>query len=109
MTAKDIQTGALGGRLILFVAGDSPRSRRARANLMPALADAGIAADRPREVDLLAKPQEAFRHGLFASPALVLTDAGGAPQSILYGDLSDEPALQRFLAEVQALAGTFGA
>lgn len=86
---QDSTAEALGGRLTLFVAGDSPRSRRARANLGRALVAAGPA----REVDLLATPQEAFRYGLFASPALVLTDAQGRPQSVLYGDLSDEPAL----------------
>lgn len=73
---------------------------------MPALADAGITAGWPREVDLLVTPGEALRHGLFASPALVLTDAHGRSRSVLYGDLSEASALRRFLAEAKAVAGS---
>ena len=84
--------------LILFVAGDAPRSRRARANLAAAL-DAAGRERQPREIDVLADPGAALRFGMFATPALVRPDpAGGAP-AVLYGDLSDRARLERFLAE----------
>lgn len=85
-----------GQQLILFVAGDSPRSRRARSNLASALEDVGMTDIRPREIDLLQEPDQAVTHGLLATPALLLADEErfGA---VLYGDLSDHDSLMRFL------------
>lgn len=88
--------------IILFIAGDSPRSRRARANLASALQHAGLGDIRPREIDLLREPDQAIVHGLFATPALLRTDDGSSI-AVLYGDLSDRDSLMRFLGE---LAGT---
>lgn len=82
--------------LILFVAGDAPRSRRARSNLEVALQAAGLDGHWPREIDVLSAPGEAIRFGMFATPALLRTDSFGQ-ESVLYGDLSDDAALRRYL------------
>lgn len=97
MSRSAPDTGADDGRLILFVTGDAPRSRRARDNLARALDGLGTTA-RPREIDLVEQPQACIRYGIFATPALLRVDDGGAP-SVLYGDLSEEQRLRRFLAD----------
>lgn len=85
-------------RLILFVTGSAPRSRRARDNLARALEGLGTTA-RAREIDLVEEPGQALRFGIFATPALVhLGDDDSA--NVLYGDLSEEQRLRRFLADV---------
>jgi len=89
----------LGGgerHLTLFVTGDAPRSRRARANLETALTTAGQSGAAVTEVDLLVEPQPALDHGIFATPALMLSTPGGET-SVMYGDLSDAGRLRRFL------------
>lgn len=83
--------------LLLFVTGDAPRSRRARANLDAALAAMGREDLRVCELDLLGEPGYTFEYGIFATPALQ-RPAGGGPNATLYGDLSDAERLQRFLA-----------
>ena len=88
---------ASGASLTLFVTGDAPRSRRARANLARILGAAGKDAAAVVEIDLLAAPQQALDHGIFASPALMITPAKGEA-SVMYGDLSDEDRVARFLA-----------
>lgn len=83
--------------LILFVTGNAPRSRRARDNLARALEGLGTTA-RAHEIDLIEQPQECIRYGIFATPALLRIDDGdGEPASVLYGDLSEEQRLRRFL------------
>lgn len=82
--------------LTLFVTGDAPRSRRARANLARALEANGGDTAEVAEVDLLSAPQQALDHGIFASPALMIMPAEGEA-SVMYGDLSDEGRLVRFL------------
>lgn len=84
--------------LILFVTGDSPRSLRARANLARALERAGSDAETMHEIDLLADPEAIARHAIFATPALMRMH-GGEQSAVLYGDLSDPIALERFLGE----------
>lgn len=86
-----------GTGLVLFVTGDAPRSRRARANLARALEDLGTTA-RPREIDLVEEPAESLRYGVFATPALLHLGEDG-PEGVLYGDLSESAHLQRFLAD----------
>lgn len=87
---------AEGNHVTLFVTGDAPRSRRARANLARVLeADGGDMAE-VTEIDLLSAPQQALDHGIFASPALMITTADG-DVSLMYGDLSDEGRVARFL------------
>lgn len=97
MNAGSEQHEAKGDELILFIAGDAPRSRRARANLAAAFQQAHRSAPRLREIDVLREPVAAIDHGIFATPALVRPQDSGAP-SVLYGDLSDTDSLHRFLA-----------
>lgn len=89
-------SGVWDAQLTLFVAGDSPRSRRAREVLRRALAERGLDPGALELVDVLAEPERTLEHGVFATPALVLR-AHGATRS-LYGDLSDERGLARFLS-----------
>lgn len=96
MNAGSEHHQANGDELILFIAGDAPRSRRARANLAAALEQADRSAARLREIDVLREPVAAIDHGIFATPALVRPQDSGAP-IVLYGDLSDTGSLSRFL------------
>lgn len=84
---------------ILFVTGDSPRSVRARSNLATALERMRVAGITVCRIDLLEQPERISEYGIFATPALVREGAHGPP-SILYGDLSNEGELQRFLADL---------
>lgn len=83
-------------RLTLFVTGDAPRSRRARANLAEALAQFGLSLE-TQEIDLVDDPAQSLTYGIFATPALLRTSPGAQPE-VLYGDLSEPKALERFLA-----------
>ncbi len=84
--------------LILAVTGDAPRSYRARVNLQRLLDKLGSDLH-PREIDLIASPEQSLDYGLFASPALVRV-RDGQTQSVLYGDLSDEVRLRHFLGDL---------
>jgi len=81
--------------LLLFVAGDSPRSRRARERLVAALEARGLDAGAVELIDTLREPAAALRHRIFATPALT---ANPPTDAVLYGDLADDEPLQRFLA-----------
>ncbi|MFP4462751.1 MAG: circadian clock KaiB family protein [Guyparkeria sp.] len=85
--------------LTLFVTGTAPRSQRARANLVHMLEQLGRSNIRPYEIDLLEQPEQSITHSVFATPSLLRTSDTGAV-SVLYGDLSDEDALRRFLADL---------
>ncbi|WP_462322729.1 circadian clock KaiB family protein [Halochromatium sp.] len=84
-------------RLRLFVTGDAPRSLRARANLAEALEQSGLDPNTVQEIDLTADPAQSLVFGIFATPALLRTNENGDAE-ILYGDLSERRALERFLA-----------
>lgn len=86
-----------GNSLILFVTGEAPRSRRAHRNLAAALEARGIDVALPGEIDLLREPEQALSFGIFATPALMHSDASGK-RRVLYGDLSDEQTLEDFLS-----------
>lgn len=88
------QTRTVSGELILAVAGDAPRSRRARDNLRRALEAQGTNTE-PREIDLLAEPELSLTYGIMVTPALI--HVGGGNNAVLYGDLSNETQLTRFL------------
>ncbi len=83
--------------LILLVTGDAPRSQRARANLAEALERIGLDPAATQEIDLTADPAQTLVYGIFATPALLRTSDTGEPE-VLYGDLSEQRALERFLA-----------
>lgn len=82
--------------LTLFVTGDAPRSRRARANLDAALKSMGQDSIKPLEVDLLLRPEQTEHYSVFATPALLRMDDEGH-RSVLYGDLSNREKLLEFL------------
>lgn len=84
--------------LILFVTGDSPRSVRARANLVRALEEIGRERISVRHIDLLQDTDSINEYGIFATPALIHVRAGGET-AVLYGDLSNETELRRFLSD----------
>lgn len=95
----NIDTRTSAERVILFVAGRSPRSERARANLSRALSGAGVQLERVEEIDLLERPEATVEYGIYATPVLIgFTRDGSAP--VLYGDLSEEAKLQRFIGEI---------
>ena len=85
--------------LILFVTGTAPRSQRARANLARMLERIGLVDTHPHEVDLLKQPEESIKHSVFATPALMKVSKDGEV-SMLYGDLSEDDHLHRFLSDL---------
>lgn len=96
MSASTADARTDASRLILFVTGDSPRSRRARANLENALKDCPADPGLQEEVDVLKEPEKLVEYGIFATPALlyIQSDSG---TTCLYGDLSDKLKLREFL------------
>jgi len=90
---------AAGGPLALLVAGDAPRSNRARSHLQEAMRDAGLPHTIVDEIDVLREPLVAIRFRVFATPALVAVRDDRAA-AVLYGDLSDPGAVRRFLLDV---------
>lgn len=99
MSQSDDRDHAQAADAILFVTGDSPRSMRARTNLNAALERMGDAKFTVRRIDLLEQPERISEYGIFATPALVHVREDG-DSAVLYGDLSNEPELQRFLANL---------
>ncbi|MFN2360982.1 MAG: circadian clock KaiB family protein [Marinobacter sp.] len=85
--------------LILFVTGTAPRSQRARSNLGKMLDRLNLNDLKPFEVDLLEHPDQGIEHGVFATPSLLKFDSSGEV-SVLYGDLSVEERLQKFLSDL---------
>lgn len=98
MASADVSHASRAGefRLLLLVAGDAPRSRRARRNLADTLASANLPNVEVEEVDVLSEPRQALRLGVFATPALVWTD-GETTLGVLYGELSDRNKILDFL------------
>ena len=90
-------------RLKLFVTGDAPRSRRARANLAATLQSLSVSEQVVDEIDLLADPTLALDNGIFAAPALMVEE--GAESDVMYGDLSEEDRLKTFVAKSLATDG----
>ncbi|WP_439535650.1 circadian clock KaiB family protein [Methyloversatilis sp.] len=82
-------------RLTLYLAGDSPASRRARTNLTAALAALHITLP-VRTVDVLAEPEEALAERIYVTPALLLHVAG--QREMLVGDFSQTEAVAMALA-----------
>jgi circadian clock protein KaiB len=80
---------------ILFVAGASPNSRAATANLQRALAKAGLRAGNVDVVDVYERPDLAAAARVLVTPALLRRSD---PQMRILGDLSDPGQLVDFLA-----------
>lgn len=86
--------------LTLFVTGTAPRSQRARINLARMLERIGRSDLRPYEIDLLKQPEQGITNSVFATPSLLKTSDTGEV-AVLYGDLSDEHHLHRFLSGLE--------
>jgi circadian clock protein KaiB len=74
---------------LLFVAGDSPNSRLAIANLRRALGDEDFEV-----VDVYEHPDKAADYNVFVTPTLLRR---ADPRARLYGDLSRLEPLKEFL------------
>lgn len=85
----DSDTGA--PHLTLYVAGDLPNSRRARAHLEAWLQRVSIPAGNVEVVDVLTDPERAADADIFITPALVFSGADG--RQTFVGDLSDDDSL----------------
>jgi circadian clock protein KaiB len=99
-TAATPQENCLGQKIFhLFVAGQSPRSERARLNLAAALADWNAPAGSydVEIIDVFKAPMRAVSQGIMATPALFVDF--GRHRSVLVGDLSDSELLMSFLTE----------
>lgn len=75
-------------RLTLYIAGDLPNSRRAKAHLEAWLQRASIPHDDVEIVDVLINPERAAEEDIFMTPALVFS--GGSGRQVFVGDLSDD-------------------
>jgi circadian clock protein KaiB len=85
-------------RLVLFIAGSTPRSQRAQENLASALQELG---DRARFlqveiVDVFKDPRRAIKQRVIVTPTLS-SDAN--PEAPLIGDLSDMATLRMMLEQ----------
>ena len=82
-------------RLMLFLAGDSPGSRRAHDNLQRILEDYALDESAVTVVNVLREPLVALDMSVFATPALIY--GSDEAETSLYGDLSDTETLRHFL------------
>ncbi|MGM0951363.1 MAG: circadian clock KaiB family protein [Pseudomonadota bacterium] len=87
--------------LMLFVTGSAPRSQRARANIAHMLERLSCQNIQPYEIDLLEQPEQGIKHSVFATPSLLKVSPTGEV-SVLYGDLSEEDRLRRFLSDLDS-------
>lgn len=87
--------------LMLFVTGTAPRSQRARANIAQMLERLNRTDVQPFEIDLLEQPEQGIKHSVFATPSLLKVSPTGEV-SVLYGDLSEEDRLRRFLSDLDS-------
>jgi hypothetical protein len=93
MMDASLETGAKGS-LILFVAGDSPNSRAAVANLRRTLSTLGGSADDVEIIDVFERPDIASMARVLVTPALLRRSD---PQARILGDLSSTQQLLEFL------------
>jgi len=85
-------------RLRLFVAGKSPRSRRAIENLERILTDLQGPPCELEVIDVLASPESAAREGILATPTLIKSSP--PPQRRVTGDLSDSSKVLRAIGQL---------
>lgn len=79
---------------LLFIAGDSPNSRAATANLNRALATLGRTAHEIEIIDVYDNPEAASAARVLVTPALILRSN---PKVRILGDLSATALLTDFL------------
>jgi circadian clock protein KaiB len=83
-------------RLRLYIAGSSPNSRKAVANLALLRASLPDAALSLELVDVFQNPARALADGILLTPQLMILSGGDA--RMVVGDLSDRAALLSALA-----------
>jgi circadian clock protein KaiB len=88
-----LDTGATGA-LILFVAGDSPNSRAAVANLRRMHTALGGSEEDIEIIDVFERPDIASTARVLVTPALIRRSD---PQARILGDLSSTEQLTAFL------------
>ncbi len=81
--------------LRLYVAGSSPNSLRAVANLRQLCGAQAAAGHEVEIIDVLKEPGRALADGVFISPTLV--KVGPLPKRSIVGNLSDERSLRHAL------------
>jgi circadian clock protein KaiB len=91
---RDVQTQA-PARVRLYVAGRSPNSVAALANLRAALAASPELGLQLEVVDVLVDPERALRDGVFVTPMLVKSEP--APERRILGTLRDQAMLREML------------
>lgn len=77
--------------LRLFVAGEEPNSRQARANLEKLCAAHLQGRHRIEIVDVLKDFRAAVAERVLVTPALIVTSQG--PRKVIFGNLSDTPRI----------------
>jgi len=84
-------------RLVLFIAGSTPRSQRAKENLAAALQELGDRASllQVEIVDVFKDPRRAIKQRVIITPSL----SSDAHPTSLIGDLSDAPILRMMLEQ----------
>jgi len=95
----DQRAGGTAIGLRLYVAGFTPNSQRARANLQAVLL--GIREHRKVEleiVDVLADARRAVADNVFVTPTLLVLT--GAKPQVMIGNLSDTASLEAFLSDL---------
>ncbi|MBU8538745.1 circadian clock KaiB family protein [Falsiroseomonas tokyonensis] len=83
-------------RLRLYIAGSSPNSRKALANLARLRAEGPASAWVIETVDVFEQPQRALADGILMTPQLLILSERGARAVV--GDLGDRTALLAALA-----------
>ncbi len=87
---------APGLKIRLYVAGDSPNSARAIANLRAALAALSSSRDDVEIVDVLRAPERGLEDGVMVTPMLVRVSP--PPERRILGNLSDRATLEGLLS-----------
>jgi len=81
--------------LRLFISGDAPNSRLAKENLRRFCERAAGIHFELEVIDVLDNPQVMLDYGIYLTPALQIIEPG--PGRLIYGNLSNEEALQTLL------------
>lgn len=82
--------------LQLFIAGNSPGSRRARANLEAWGREHGQVSIEVEIIDVFEVPDRALAAGVLLTPQLVVDGPGG--RTVIVGDLADTGLLNEALS-----------
>lgn len=92
----DREAGAPQVHVRLYVAGDSPNSTKAVANLRAALVELSRSPDDVEIIDVLRAPERGLRAGVLVTPMLVRVSP--LPERRILGNLSDRAILHGVLS-----------